>query len=207
MDNSGGMTFADLLAQPGVTEYVELRSSFGFLAFHGGPVERVTSLIAHAAADRAGASVYSIDQPDDRPLHIPSTRVHPEQSPALASLYEHVDYVCAIHGYGREMDKQHVLVGGRHRELAEHVAGHLRDRLDERYPVITELDLIPRGLRGVHELNPANIASGGGIQLELPPALRWNWEARDWADTDGHEPTADVDATIDALAHAASSWA
>ena len=43
MDNSGGMTFAEVLAQPGVVEEVELRGTFGFLAFHGGPVERVTT--------------------------------------------------------------------------------------------------------------------------------------------------------------------
>ena len=29
-------TFADLLAAPGVVEVAELRSRFGFLAFHGG---------------------------------------------------------------------------------------------------------------------------------------------------------------------------
>lgn len=206
MDNSDGMSFSELLAQPGVTEFVELRSAFGFMAFHGGPVERVTSLIAHAAAAASDASVYSIDQPADRPLHIPSTRVTPDESTTLAAFYGHVRAVCCVHGYGREKEKQHVLIGGRDRDLAEHIAGHLRKRLDDRFPVISDLNHIPKGLRGVHSKNPANIAAGPGVQLELPPALRWNWDARTWADEAGHEPTRHVRATIDALADAATTW-
>lgn len=205
MDTSGGMSFSDLLEQPGVTEHIVLRSTFGFMAFHGGPVERVTSLIAHAAAEAAQASVYSIDQPAERPLHIPSTRVTPQQSETLARFYGHIRAVCCIHGYGREKEKQHVLVGGRDRDLAEHIAVHLREHLDDRFPVISDLKHIPKGLRGVHSKNPANIAAGPGVQLELPPALRWNWDARNWADEDGLQPTEAVQATIRALTIAAQT--
>lgn len=206
MDNTGGMSFADLLGQPGVSEHVELRSTFGFMAFHGGPVERVTSLVAHEAATASNASVYSIDQPDHRPLHLPSTRFTPEDSRHLATFFEHIDDVCTVHGYGREREKQHVLVGGQNRSLASHIAGHLRDQLDERFPVIDELDAIPRELRGVHHRNPANLPEQGGVQLELPPALRWNWSAGDWADGPGLRPTEAVRATIRALAGAAATW-
>ena len=38
--------FAELLRQPGVEEVLELRSSFGFLAFHGGSLEAETDTIA-----------------------------------------------------------------------------------------------------------------------------------------------------------------
>ncbi|MGI9605519.1 MAG: poly-gamma-glutamate hydrolase family protein [Acidimicrobiales bacterium] len=207
MDNSGGMTFAEVLGQPGVTEHHELRGPFGFLAYHGGPVERVTSMIAVAAAALANASVYHIDQPEERPLHIPSTRVTPRESSVLARIFDHVHTVCTVHGYGRDMDKQHVLIGGGNRELAEHVGQHLRRRLDDRFPVITDLKKIPRELRGVHHRNPANLSTSGGIQVELPPALRWNFEAGSWADSPGLEPTEPVRATIEGLATAAQTWA
>lgn len=200
------MTFTELLAQPGVVEQAELRSTFGFLAYHGGPVERVTTMIASRAAEAAGASYYGIDQPAERPLHLPSTRYAPAESATLRSVLEHVDVVCTIHGYGRDMDKQHVLLGGQNRDLAEHVASELRQRLPERFPVITDLEAIPKELRGVHSRNPANLPQHQGVQIELPPALRWNWDNRSWADAPGLEPTPAVQATIDGLVAAAESW-
>lgn len=206
MDTSGGLSFAELLAQPGVTEHHELRSSFGFLAYHGGALERVTSMIAVGAASKAEATVYTVEQPEERPLHIPSIRVQPDESAALARVYAHTHTVCTIHGYGREMDKQHVLLGGQNRELAEHVAGHLRAHLHERYEVVTDLEAIPQELRGLHPRNPVNLGTNKGVQIELPPAVRWNFAARAWADEPGTEPTEDVLATIAALAEAAAGW-
>ena len=201
------MTFAELLTQPGVEEEVELRSAFGFLAFHGGPVERVTSLIARQAAAASGASFYSIDQPAERPLHIPSTRFRPDQSSAFKSIIDHCEVVCTVHGYGREMDKQHLLLGGQNRELAETLGQELLARLPERFRVVTELDEIPRELRGVHANNPVNLPRQQGVQLELPPGIRWNWDARDWADGEGLEPTPLVESVIEALATTATNWA
>ncbi len=206
MDNTGGMTFTDLLAQPGVHEELELRTTFGFLAFHGGPVERVTSLIARRAAEAAGASFYSIDQPPERPLHIPSTRFRPEESERFASVLEHCDVVCTVHGYGREMDKQHLLLGGQNRELASALGAQLSERLPDKYKVITELEEIPKELRGVHSRNPVNLPRQQGVQLEIPPGIRWNWDARSWADADGLEPTELVLSVIDALAATAQNW-
>lgn len=206
MDNTGGMTFTDLLSQPGVREDVEIRGTFGFLAFHGGPVERVTSLIARRAAERAGATYYSIDQPAERPLHIPSTRFRPDESPAFAEVIDHVDVVCTVHGYGREMDKQHLLLGGQNRALATAMGDELRARLPERFLVVTDLEEIPKELRGVHRNNPVNLPPGKGVQLELPPGVRWSFAARDWADGPGIEPTDEVIAVIDALAATATRW-
>ena len=200
------MTFTDLLAQPGVEEEVELRGSFGFLAFHGGPVERVTSMIARKAAEASGASFYSIDQPAARPLHIPSTRFRPEESEAFASILEHVEVVCTVHGYGRDMDKQFLLLGGQNRELAAALGTELSSRLPERFRVITELEDIPKELRGVHSKNPVNIPRQQGVQLELPPGVRWNWDARSWADAEGLEPTETVLQVVEALTTAATNW-
>lgn len=206
MDTTGGMSFAELLALPQTRERHTIRSRFGVLAYHGGYVERVTSMIASLTAERAGATVYLVEQQEQNPLHIPSIRVTPAESPALAEVLDHVEWVCTIHGYGRRKEHQHVLVGGLHRALAEHVAGHLDERLGDRYPIIWDLDEIPRELRAVHPQNPANLASAGGIQLELPPALRWNFDARVWADEPGTTPTRDVLAFVDGLSSAIKSW-
>lgn len=200
------MTFAELLAEPGVHEEVQIRSRFGILAFHGGPVERVTSLIARRAAELAGATFYSIDQPADRPLHLPSIRFRPEESERFAQVFDHVDVVCTVHGYGREMDKQHLLLGGRNRPLAEELGRELAVRLHERFRIVTDLETIPKELRGVHSRNPVNLPKHEGVQLELPPGVRWNWAARDWADAEHAESTDEVDAVVMALAAVASTW-
>ena len=206
MDTTGGLTFRQLLALPKVTERHTLRSRFGVLAYHGGYVERVTSLIASMASERANATVYLVEQPADHALHIPSTRVRPEDSDMLAEVLGHVRTVCTVHGYGREMDKQHILIGGRNRDLARHVGQHLDEQLDGKYPIVTDLDAMPPELRGVHPKNPANVPADGGVQLELPPAVRWNFEARVWADEPGVEPTSDVLAVVDGLAEAIRTW-
>ncbi|NCV09224.1 MAG: replication protein, partial [Actinobacteria bacterium] len=42
------MNLADLLRHDGVEEVSELRSTFGFMAFHGGALEERTDLIARS---------------------------------------------------------------------------------------------------------------------------------------------------------------
>ncbi len=204
MDNTGGMSFAEMLAQPGVVEEVSIRGTFGFLAYHGGPVERVTSLIAREAARRSDSSFYSIDQPAERPLHIPSTRVDPAESPQLAAVLEHVDVVCTLHGYGRDMNK--VLLGGQNRELAQVVHDELTKRLEAPFEVVVDLDEIPVELRGVHPKNPVNLPRNQGVQIELPPALRWNADAHKWGDAPGLEMTAGISAVVNALVAAVKRW-
>ncbi len=72
--------FAELVRAPGVVEELELRSRFGFCAYHGGHLERQTHIIAREAAARSGSSYYAVIQPPDRVHHIPSTRVDPDAS-------------------------------------------------------------------------------------------------------------------------------
>ena len=114
--------FDELLAHPGVEEIVELRSTFGFMAYHGGSLEEVTDVVATAAAEQAGASLYAVLQPAGFRWHIPSTEVRPEQSQALAEFLDHVEVVVTVHGYGREGMWTTLLVGGQNRTLADHVA-------------------------------------------------------------------------------------
>jgi phage replication-related protein YjqB (UPF0714/DUF867 family) len=145
--------FARLLATPGVEEVLELRSAFGFLAFHGGSLERMTDRIAGEAARRSGASLYAVVQPAGLREHLPSTQVTPDASPALAAFLDHVDVAVAIHGYGRHGLWSTLLLGGGNRALAAHVGTHLAAELEE-HVVCTDLDRMPDGLRGVHPTTP-----------------------------------------------------
>ena len=85
--------FAELLSHDGVEEDLELRSAFGFMAFHGGNLEEGTDLVAHAAAKQSGASLYAVRQPVGLRWHIPSIEVTPDDSPALARFLDHVEVV------------------------------------------------------------------------------------------------------------------
>lgn len=195
-------TFADLLAFDGVREEVVLRGRFGFMAFHGGGLEEMTDVVARLAAERSDASYYAVLHPPDSELHLPSTRVTPDDSPRLAEVIDHVDVVVTMHGFGRAALMTSLLLGGQNRTLAGHVAGHLRQALPA-YDVIDDLDAIPRELRGVHDRNPVNLPRHRGVQVELPPRVRgssplwWDWEG-------GLTPH--TEALIDGLAAAASTF-
>lgn len=194
--------FDRLLAHPGVVEEVTLRSRVGFLAFHGGNLERVTDVVAEQAAESAGASCYVVRQPADLRWHIPSTAVGTQRSEALDAFIDHVDVAISVHGYGRAGQWTSILLGGTNRELAEHVAGRLWPALPD-YEIVVELDRIPAALRGVHPDNPVNLPSGGGVQVELPPRVRGMGPV--WAHwDDGLAPP--TRALVDALATAASTY-
>ncbi|MGQ0431870.1 MAG: poly-gamma-glutamate hydrolase family protein [Microthrixaceae bacterium] len=195
--------FAELLALDGVEEDLTLRSSFGFMAFHGGNLEEGTDGIASAAAAASGASLYAVRQPIDLRWHIPSVEVMPEESPALASFLDHVEVAVAIHGYGRAGMWTTLLVGGANRVLAGHVASHLRVGMPT-YAVIDDLDAIPRELRGVHRANPVNRCAQAGVQLELPPRTRSRVPM--WAHLPDTEPVPHGVDLVDALTAAALSW-
>lgn len=195
--------FAELLAHDGVEEDLALRSAFGFMAFHGGNLEVGTDGVAEAAAEAAGASLYAVRQPDGLRWHIPSVEFTPDESPALASFLDHVDVAVALHGYGRDGRWTTLLLGGRHRALAAHVAGHLRATLPD-YEVVDELTAIPRELRGIHGANPVNRCRHGGVQLELPPRVRSRTPF--WADLPEGDPIPHVADLVRGLASAAKAW-
>jgi phage replication-related protein YjqB (UPF0714/DUF867 family) len=141
-------------------------------------------------------------QPDDLLWHIPSHQVTPASSPQLRSFLEHVEIVITIHGFGRRDHFTSVLLGGQNRELAHHVADHLRPRLPE-YEIVTELDRIPKDLRGLHPANPVNLPPSKGVQVELPPRIRGSSPI--WADWDHSQMVPPMAALIAGLADAAST--
>jgi phage replication-related protein YjqB (UPF0714/DUF867 family) len=190
---------ADLLAHAGVEERCQLAGRFGLMAFHGGSLERGTDAIAAAAAERAGASLYTVTQPDGLRWHVPSVEFRPERSPALAAFVEHVEVAVAVHGYGRHGQWTTLLLGGRNRPLAAALGAAIRLALGDGFTVVDDLDVIPRELRGVHPRNPVNLPPGGGVQLELPPRVRRGTEAPTF------DPAYEA-AVIDALAAVAASW-
>jgi phage replication-related protein YjqB (UPF0714/DUF867 family) len=162
--------FGELLRQPGVVETLELRSTFGLMAFHGG-LEGGTEVIAAEAAALTGASLYTVVQPATLTWHVPSAEVSAAQSEHLARFLDHVEIAVAIHGYGRPGRPLDLLLGGSNRVLATHLAHHLRVA-DTGFAVVDDLAAIPAELRGMHPDNPVNRPHQGGVQLELPPRAR-----------------------------------
>lgn len=169
LTSSSPQSLSELLADPEVVEVSRLRSRFGFLAIHGGGLEKMTDVIAERAADAAGASVYLLRHPDNYPHHLPSVRFDPAESARLAEFLEHVQVAVSLHGYDRTGRSAHLLAGGRNRALAAHVAAHLDL---PGYHVLTDLGAIPHQLRGLHPDNPVNRARDGGMQLELSSRVR-----------------------------------
>ncbi len=161
------MTFAELLALPGVVERSVLAGPVGFLAFHGG-LEAGTEAVAAAAAEATGGSLYTVVQPPDVRWHVPSHRV---ASPALEEFLAGIEVAVAIHGYGRRDRPRDLLVGGCDRERAASLAAGLRRHLPG-WVVVDDLENVPTAVRGLHPANPVNRCRAGGVQLELPPRIR-----------------------------------
>ena len=198
-----GTPFRELLATPGVREVCHLRGPLGFMAYHGGSLEELTDIVAEQAAERSGASYYGVLQPPDFNWHIPSHRVSPTDSATLAGFLEHVDIVITIHGYGRHGFWTSLLLGGQHRPFADHIAGHLRTHLPD-YTVETDLEAMPRELRGLHADNPVNLPRQQGVQIELPPRVRGSSPI--WKDWPGPGLVPHTESLIDGLVAAATSW-
>lgn len=194
-------SLAELLATPGVEESSRLRSRFGFMAIHGGDVERMTDTIAERAAEEADASVYLVRHPEGYPDHLTSRHYLPAGSDRLAAFLDHVDVVISLHGYFRLGRGTHLLAGGSNRALAAHIARYVEL---PGFQVITDLDAIPAGLRGMHPNNPVNRPRGGGCQLELPPRVRGLGPRSSVAGVDGlSSATATL---VRGLADAARRW-
>lgn len=164
----------ELLATDGVEEHLIAGSRFGFCALHGG-LEQGTAEVARAAAAAAEASLYAVVQPDGFRWHVPSHRYDPAHSRALAAFVGGVDTVISVHGFGGVRDAPDrwttALLGGSNRDLAAELGSRLTAALPG-YRWISDLDEIPRHLRGLHPDNPVNRPSAGGVQLELPPRIR-----------------------------------
>ena len=190
-----------LLETSDAYEELEIRSKVGLMAYHGGTLEKATDAIARETAELCGASYYGLIQTNDDPLHFPSTKLFEYASENLNVFFRHVKIVITIHGYGREHLFHSVLLGGRNRALASHLASFLKMALPD-YSFENDLEQIPKELRGLHPKNPVNIPALTGVQVELPPTLRWNREEWGWSDNGGIGRAKHVDDIIVALSKA-----
>lgn len=197
------MTLRELLEHPEVDEVCELRGSFGIMAYHGGGLEEFTDVIGRLVAEQTQSSYYGIHQPADLKWHIPSHHIDPDQSPSLRSFLAHVDTVVTLHGYGRKGFFTSILLGGRNRELAEHIGGHLSTALPA-YDICADLERIPTDLAGQHPKNPVNLVKNDGVQIELPPRVRgqsplwWDWDEQGLVPHTRH--------LVDALSTSIAEW-
>ena len=185
-------------------ELLDIRGPVGIMAFHGGALERVTDVIAAETARLTESSYYAVLHPDDS-LHVPSKFIDPAHSAKLSAFVEHVDVAIAIHGYGRHDAMFRVLLGGANRALAAHIGAHLVPALPK-YEIVTDLAAIPRELAGQHPDNPVNRVRGKGVQIEVPAALRWHYDHKQWSDSEGVGRAPQVDSLIDALCRAVAGW-
>ena len=197
------MELSHLLTMDGVAEHSTLRSTFGFMAFHGGALEEMTDIVASRAAERAGASYYGIQLPDNLEWHIPSHKVTSDQSPVLNDFLNHVNIVITVHGFGRAGFFTSLLLGGRNRRLAAHLSESLQRHLPA-YRILDDLDDIPQNLRGLHQDNPVNAVEHAGVQLELPPRVRGSSPL--WWDWEGPGLTPHTESLIDALVECSITW-
>jgi phage replication-related protein YjqB (UPF0714/DUF867 family) len=200
-DSPAPQSLSELLADPNIVESSTLASRFGFLAIHGGGLEQMTDVIAERAARACGASLYTVRHPDRYPHHLASRLYRPAESGQLTDFLDHVDTVVSLHGYGRIGRSTQLLAGGANRDLAAQLARHVSV---PGHQLLTDLDAMPRELRGLHPENPVNLPRHGGVQLELPPRVRGISPRSGLPDADGITPS--TSALIDGLASAARAW-
>ena len=85
------------------------------------------------------------------------------------------------------------------------MASHLREGLPRRYKVLDDVEAFPKGLRGQHPRNPVNRPLNQGVQIELPPSIRFNKRAFGWSGFEGVPHTRALDRLIDALSQAVNA--
>ena len=137
-----------LLESSEAFEELSIRSEIGIMAYHGGTLEKATDPIARETAEQTDASYYGLIQTNDDPLHFPSIKLNEYASENLHKFFQHVKLVITIHGYGREHLFHSVLLGGRNRTLASHLASFLKIALPD-YSFVSDLEEIPKELRGL----------------------------------------------------------
>ncbi|MEU1275718.1 poly-gamma-glutamate hydrolase family protein [Streptomyces sp. NPDC005799] len=165
-----------------VTEEVEIEGvrllatltpggEIGLLALHGSN-EGGTAELARSVAGRCGATSLVFTQPGARrPVHIPSPRMAVEHCALLRSFLDHVSLTVSLHGHMRPATPRSVFLGGGNRPAARLLASGL-SALRPEFDPVTDLDEIPRSLRGLHARNPVNLTRRGGVQVELPLSAR-----------------------------------
>jgi phage replication-related protein YjqB (UPF0714/DUF867 family) len=167
----------------GHTEHVEIEGvpllatlepgggDVGLLALHAG-TEGGTAQLAEAVARRCGATSLVFTQPGtSEPVHIPSPRMAVDHCALLREFRSRVSLTVSLHGHMRRQARHTLFLGGANRAASLVLAREL-DVLAPRFRIVTDLEEIPAGLRGLHPRNPVNLTRLAGVQVELPLTAR-----------------------------------
>ncbi|MFJ2608326.1 MULTISPECIES: poly-gamma-glutamate hydrolase family protein [unclassified Streptomyces] len=153
----------------------------GLLALHGSN-EGGTAELARLVAESTGATCLTFTQPDGPAVHVPSPRMAAPHCALLREFLTHVEVTVSLHGHLRPSAPRSLFLGGANRAAAHTLAAEL-DALRPEFTPVTDLDAIPRALRGLHPRNPVNLTRATGVQVELPLAARTvhpnGWEGPD----------------------------
>ncbi|MFI2207310.1 poly-gamma-glutamate hydrolase family protein [Streptomyces sp. NPDC020192] len=154
------------------------RAGIGLLALHGA-VEGGTAQLAETVARRCGATSLVFTQPGAAvPVHIPSRRMAVDHCALLRAFLERVPLTVSLHGHLRDQASHPLYLGGGNRAAALVLARELAV-LEPRFKIVTDLDEIPAGLRGLHSRNPVNLTRLAGVQVELPLPARTTGASND----------------------------
>jgi phage replication-related protein YjqB (UPF0714/DUF867 family) len=141
---------------------------------HGGGIEPGTEEIARALARASGASLYVLAgrrAAGNKALHVTSTAMRAGVSARLDRALARCRTAIAIHGHAQPGAPRAIYVSGRAAAAAGLISAALRGALAG-WDVIDDPARIPPGLAGLSPENFVNRPAGGGVQIELPRALR-----------------------------------
>jgi phage replication-related protein YjqB (UPF0714/DUF867 family) len=167
--------FQNVLSDPAVREVYLPGGPVGIFAPHGGGIEPGTEEIARAVAQATGATLYvlSAKRPTaNAALHVTCTKMKPGVSQKLDAALKACRVAIGIHGHGRTKDGGAIYVSGLAAEAVKLCSESLRNALGDHWAVIDDAGEIPADLAGVDKQNFINRVKDGGVQIELPRALR-----------------------------------
>ncbi|WP_225095117.1 poly-gamma-glutamate hydrolase family protein [Streptomyces sp. CoH27] len=147
------------------------RGDIGLLALHGSG-EGGTAQLAGSVARRCGVTSLVFTQPDTAvPVHLPSPRMAVDHCALLHEFRSRVSLTVSLHGHLRQEAWHTLFLGGANRAASLVLARELAV-LEPRFRIVTDLEEIPAGLRGLHARNPVNLTRLAGVQVELPLPAR-----------------------------------
>ncbi|MBW2977318.1 poly-gamma-glutamate hydrolase family protein [Candidatus Woesearchaeota archaeon] len=169
--------YKDFVNHPGTKEQSARKSPIAVLAYHSG-TEEGTGEIARKVKEASKYIAHNLKK------RVASTRVTPTHSKHLSGVRDYAKTAISIHGHarqgtyakqGKSYDRTRTIyVTGGNKDLANKVAGQLREDIGKFYHVETDLKHIPKHLQGKSQYNVVNKFENKGVQVELPHKLRQN---------------------------------
>ncbi|GAI91213.1 unnamed protein product, partial [marine sediment metagenome] len=186
LTNECSVPYIDGEISPSFREYGAKRGRIGLFAIHGGGIEIGTEQIVRYCAERTRCSVYVFSgrkKIRNSSLRISSVKFALLNRPFFSNILAYVETIVAVHGHNQ--NDRNVYIGGRNTELKGKIAGALEKTLPG-YRVVKYPHEIPNLMKGDYPNNFVNLSPEGGVQLELPRALREakktaGWRRHEWS--------------------------